>query len=182
MRLWKWVQKIAIIEQNVCSDITGANEQTIKKQLMALHRSVSQRDKHFLNQLVKAGVDMTLPLRGVTALSLSLYLKYRASCWKLWNVLRHCAEHFDFSGHDYRNSGCYERGWPATKGPQCLLSGQRLTQGTPSGDSCQNWPNRGSIDTFKVQGHWGRKEVVQNLTRQRWIIKNKCHYDDKKRH
>ena len=48
------------------SDISGVNEQLIKKQLMAVHRSVNQRDKHFFGQLVKAGVDLTLPLRGTS--------------------------------------------------------------------------------------------------------------------
>ena len=44
---------------------------------MSLHRAVNQKDRILLSQLSQAGVDMTLPLKGVTALSLTLYLKYK---------------------------------------------------------------------------------------------------------
>ena len=64
------------------------DEQVIKKQLMALHRAVTQRDKHFLSQLVKAGIDLSLPLRGVTALSLSLYLKNKDMTAELLEQLK----------------------------------------------------------------------------------------------
>ena len=44
---------------------------------MSLHRAVNQKDRILLSQLAQAGIDMTLPLKGVTALSLTLYLKYK---------------------------------------------------------------------------------------------------------
>ena len=44
---------------------------------MSLHRAVNQKDRILLSQLSQASVDMTLPLKGVTALSLTLYLKYK---------------------------------------------------------------------------------------------------------
>ena len=44
---------------------------------MALHRAVNQKDRILLSQLERSGIDMTLPLKGVTALSLTLYHKYK---------------------------------------------------------------------------------------------------------
>jgi hypothetical protein len=44
---------------------------------MSLHRAVNQKDRILLSQLAQAGIDMTLPFKGVTALSLALNLKYK---------------------------------------------------------------------------------------------------------
>ena len=42
---------------------------------MSLHRAVNQKDRILLSQLTQAGIDMTQPLKGVTALSLALKSK-----------------------------------------------------------------------------------------------------------
>ena len=60
----------------IYSDI-AEDEQVIRRNLMSLHRAVNQKDRILLSQLSQASVDMTLPLKGVTALSLTLYLKYK---------------------------------------------------------------------------------------------------------
>ncbi len=51
-------------------------EEQLTRQLIALHRAITHKDKTALGFLARQGIDMTLPLRGVTALSLSLYLKH----------------------------------------------------------------------------------------------------------
>ena len=56
------------------SDI-AEDEQLIRRNLMSLHRAVNQKDRILLSQLTQAGIDMTLPLKGVTALSLALKSK-----------------------------------------------------------------------------------------------------------
>lgn len=63
-------------------------EEQITRQLIGLHRAVTHKDKNLLNQLVRQGMDMTLPLRGVTALSLSLYLRHLEMTVELLSALR----------------------------------------------------------------------------------------------
>ena len=63
-------------------------EEQITRQLIGLHRAVTHKDKNLLNQLAKQGMDMTLPLRGVTALSLSLYLRHLEMTVELLAALR----------------------------------------------------------------------------------------------
>jgi hypothetical protein len=60
----------------------------LTRQLIALHRAVTHKDKNLLNQLVRQEVEMTLPLRGVTALSLSLYLRHTEMTTDLLTALR----------------------------------------------------------------------------------------------
>ena len=49
---------------------------------------MTHKDKSLLNQLVKQGVEMSLPLRGVTALSLTLYLRHTDMTAELLVALR----------------------------------------------------------------------------------------------
>ena len=70
-----------------CSDL-AEDEQLIRRNLMSLHRAINQKDRILLNQLSQAGIDMTLPLKGVTALSLSLYLKYKEMTTELIEALK----------------------------------------------------------------------------------------------
>lgn len=67
---------------------TSIGEEQLTRQLIGLHRAVTHKDKSLLNQLVKAGTEMSLPLRGVTALSLSLYLKHTDMTSELLAALR----------------------------------------------------------------------------------------------
>ena len=67
MQLW---MKINSIFSDIAED-----EQLIRRNLMSLHRAVNQKDRILLAQLTQAGIDMTLPLKGVTALSLALKSK-----------------------------------------------------------------------------------------------------------
>ena len=60
-----------------CYSDIAEDEQLIRRNLMSLHRAVNQKDRILLGQLVQANIDMTQPLKGVTALSLTLYLKYK---------------------------------------------------------------------------------------------------------
>ena len=55
----------------------GLSEEQIQRQLISLQRVITNRDRPALQVLVKksAEIDLTLPLRGVTALSLALYLR-----------------------------------------------------------------------------------------------------------
>ena len=54
------------------------SEETVQRQLITLHRIVTTKDKLSLTQLVKntPNIDMTLPMRGVTALSLALFMRH----------------------------------------------------------------------------------------------------------
>jgi hypothetical protein len=59
--------------------------------LISLHRAVSHRDKAFLRQLIRRcdnKLDMSLPLRGVTALSLSIYLKHHDMTSELLGLMQ----------------------------------------------------------------------------------------------
>ena len=53
-------------------------QEQMQRQLITVHRMVANRDRLALAHLVKnaAELDLTFPLRGVTALSLALYLRY----------------------------------------------------------------------------------------------------------
>lgn len=66
----------------------GLGEEQLTRQLIGLHRAVTHKDKSLLNQLVKAGTEMSLPLRGVTALSLCLYLRHMEMTSELLAALR----------------------------------------------------------------------------------------------
>ena len=63
-------------------------EEQLTRQLIGLHRAVTHKDKNLLNQSVKQGCEMSLPLRGVTALSLTLYLKHMGMTSELLAALR----------------------------------------------------------------------------------------------
>ena len=63
-------------------------EEQLTRQLIGLHRAVTHKDKNLLNNLVKQGAEMSLPLRGVTALSLSLYLRHLEMTSELLAALR----------------------------------------------------------------------------------------------
>ena len=72
------------------SEINMSEEQ-LARQLISLHRAVSHRDKQFLRQLVRRcdnKLDMSLPLRGVTALSLSIYLKHPDMASELLGIMK----------------------------------------------------------------------------------------------
>ena len=58
--------------------LNGSTQEQMQRQLITVHRMVANRDKLALAHLVKSSVelDLTFPLRGVTALSLALYLRY----------------------------------------------------------------------------------------------------------
>ena len=71
----------------IFSDI-AEDEQLIRRNLMSLHRAINQKDRILLSQLAQAGIDMTLPLKGVTALSLTLYLKYTAMTIAVLDALK----------------------------------------------------------------------------------------------
>ena len=71
----------------IYSDI-AEDEQLIRRNLMSLHRAINQKDRILLSQLAQAGIDMTLPLKGVTALSLTLYLKYTAMTIAVLDALK----------------------------------------------------------------------------------------------
>ena len=49
----------------------------VQRQLISLHRLITSKDRPGLTNLIRTAkeIDITLPLRGVTALSLTLYLK-----------------------------------------------------------------------------------------------------------
>ena len=67
------------------------SEEQLARQLISLHRAVSHRDKQFLRQLVRRcdnKLDMSLPLRGVTALSLSIYLKHPDMASELLGIMK----------------------------------------------------------------------------------------------
>ncbi len=54
------------------------SEEQMQKQIISVHRLVTNRDRFALSQLSKncpPDLDFSLPLRGVTALSLSVYLR-----------------------------------------------------------------------------------------------------------
>ena len=63
-------------------------EEQLTRQLIGLHRAVTHKDKNLLNQIIKQGTEMSLPLRGVTALSLTLYLRHMDMTSELLAVLR----------------------------------------------------------------------------------------------
>ena len=63
-------------------------EEQLTRQLIGLHRAVTHKDKNLLNQIVKQGTEMSLPLRGVTALSLTLYLRHMDMTSELLAALR----------------------------------------------------------------------------------------------
>ena len=72
----------------ICHSDIAEDEQLIRRNLMSLHRAVNQKDRILLSQLTQAGIDMTLPLKGVTALSLSLYLKYKEMTVEILEALK----------------------------------------------------------------------------------------------
>ena len=74
-------------------------EEQITRQLIGLHRAVTHKDKNLLNQLVRQGMDMTLPLRGVTALSLSLYLRHLEMTVELLSALRRTRQIGNYKGY-----------------------------------------------------------------------------------
>ena len=57
--------------------MNGLSDEQIQRQLISLQRLITNRDRLALQHLVKSSkeIDLTLPIRGVTALSLSLYLR-----------------------------------------------------------------------------------------------------------
>ena len=70
---------------------TTLSEEQLARQLISLHRAVSHRDKSFLRQLMRRcdhKLDMSLPLRGVTALSLSVYLKHNDMTAELLSIMK----------------------------------------------------------------------------------------------
>ena len=76
-------------KQNLIIHIfANTGEETLTRQLIGLHRAVTHKDKNLLNQIVKQGTEMSLPLRGVTALSLSLYLRHMEMTSELLAALR----------------------------------------------------------------------------------------------
>ena len=74
--------------KDVETNISSVNEEQLTRQLIGLHRAMTHKDKSLLNQLVKQGVEMSLPLRGVTALSLTLYLRHTDMTAELLVALR----------------------------------------------------------------------------------------------
>ena len=73
-----------------CSEPSMSEEQ-LARQLISLHRAVSHRDKAFLRQLMRRcenKLDMSAPLRGVTALSLSVYLKHNDMTSELLSIMK----------------------------------------------------------------------------------------------
>ncbi|XP_059087417.1 uncharacterized protein LOC131883842 [Tigriopus californicus] len=60
--------------------MNGLSGDQLTRQLISLHRVINSKDRHSLAQMVKtvADLDLTLPLRGVTALSLSLFIRQPA--------------------------------------------------------------------------------------------------------
>ena len=67
------------------------SEEQLARQLISLHRAVSHRDKAFLRQLMRRcenKLDMSAPLRGVTALSLSVYLKHNDMTSELLSIMK----------------------------------------------------------------------------------------------
>jgi hypothetical protein len=89
---------------------TTLSEEQLARQLISLHRAVSHRDKSFLRQLMRRcdhKLDMSLPLRGVTALSLSVYLKHNDMTAELLSIMKQTRqigksdnlekEHFSFT-------------------------------------------------------------------------------------
>ena len=67
---------------------SSIGEEQLTRQLIGLHRAVTHKDKGLLNQIVKQGTEMSLPLRGVTALSLTLYLRHMDMTSELLAALR----------------------------------------------------------------------------------------------
>ena len=74
--------------KDIETSISSVNEEQLTRQLIGLHRAMTHKDKSLLNQLVKQGVEMSLPLRGVTALSLTLYLRHTDMTAELLVALR----------------------------------------------------------------------------------------------
>ena len=74
--------------KDVETNISSISEEQLTRQLIGLHRAMTHKDKSLLNQLVKQGVEMSLPLRGVTALSLTLYLRHTDMTAELLVALR----------------------------------------------------------------------------------------------
>ncbi len=72
--------------------LDGITQEQMQRQLITVHRMVTNRDKMALAHLVKnsAELDLTLPLRGVTALSLSLYLRHGDMTRELLSHLSRC--------------------------------------------------------------------------------------------
>lgn len=60
--------------------MNGLSGDQLTRQLISLHRVINSKDRHSLAQMVRtvADLDLTLPLRGVTALSLSLFIRQPA--------------------------------------------------------------------------------------------------------
>ena len=61
-------------------------------------------------QLVKQGMDMTLPLRGVTALSLSLYLKHLEMTVELLTALRKTRQIGKYTKYFETKTSCHPMG------------------------------------------------------------------------
>ena len=67
---------------------TGISEDQVQRQLISLQRIITSRDKMSLNHLVKnSDIDLSLPLKGVTPLSLSLYLRYSDMTRELLSIM-----------------------------------------------------------------------------------------------
>ena len=64
--------------KGVSTLMNGLSEEQIQRQLITLQRLVTSRDRPALQHLVKSSkeIDLTLPLRGVTPLSLAIYLRF----------------------------------------------------------------------------------------------------------